>query len=151
MTRRPARSTGYARKVAAAFMSPGDAIPEKPERKKPVDHEGPIHRQILKELHAILPRAAFVFHVPNGGARNAIVGAKLKALGTVAGIPDLCIVYLGRAFFLEIKAPRGTLDKPQVAVFELLQQAGAHVALVRSSDEARDVARRWGITREVRT
>lgn len=32
-----------------------------------------------------------IFAVPNGGARHPAVAAKLKATGTVAGVPDLYI------------------------------------------------------------
>ena len=150
MTRQPARATVHARKVAAALYAPDGEIPEKPARKKARDIEGPIHRSILAWLRVALPAHAVVFHVPNGGARNAIVGGKLKALGTVAGIPDLCVILRGKVYFLEVKAPGGTESRDQIAVFERLQQAGACVAVARSVTEVRDIVRRWGIaTREV--
>lgn len=37
-----------------------------------------------------VPREA-VMHIPNGGQRNAIVGAKLKGMGTVPGYPDIMV------------------------------------------------------------
>ncbi len=35
------------------------------------------------------PALRLLFHIPNGGARHPVVGAKLKALGVKAGFPDL--------------------------------------------------------------
>ena len=146
---RPARSTVHDRRVAAALYAPEGTIPEKPVRKKARDIEGPIHKAILAWLRVALPRNSFVFHTPNGGARNAVAGAKLKALGTVAGIPDLCMIVLGKVYFLEVKSQSGKPSAEQIAVFGALEHAGAYIAVVRSVDETRDVVRRWGITREV--
>ena len=32
-----------------------------------------------------------IFAIPNGGARNVVTAAKLKAEGVLAGVPDLCV------------------------------------------------------------
>ena len=161
MTRRlPARATVHARKVAAALYAPEGEIPAKPERRKPRDLEGPIHVDILKYLRAVLPRNSLVFHVPAGGqraskvnakgARYSPAGQKLQKLGAVAGIPDLCLIVLGKVYFIEVKAQNGRPSDEQVAVFGALERAGACVAVARSADEVRDIVRRWGIpTREV--
>ena len=162
MTRPPARPTVHARKVAAALYSPGDPIPEKPVRAKARDIEGPIHRSILAWLRVALPKEVFVHHSPNGGMRDLRVAQKLKALGVVAGVPDLMILVPGRylpvrlgqqaparTFFIEVKAPGGTTSREQVATFGALEQAGAYIAVAHSVDEARDIVRRWGI--QVRT
>lgn len=39
-----------------------------------------------------VPREA-VMHIPNGGQRNAIVGAKLKGMGTIPGYPDIMVFH----------------------------------------------------------
>ncbi len=41
--------------------------------------------------HGVKPEA--VMHIPNGGLRNAIVGAKLKGMGTVKGYPDIMVFH----------------------------------------------------------
>lgn len=150
MTRPPV--TRRAARQAREFFAPdGEMTPPKP-RAKARDIEGPIHKAILAWLRAVLPKQAVVFHCPNGGARNAVAGAKLKALGTMAGIPDLCMIVLGKVYFLEVKSQSGKPSTEQVAVFNALEQSGAYVAVARSVDEARDALRRWGIqTREVGT
>lgn len=37
------------------------------------------------------PELAYLFHIPNGGARDAVTGAMLKRAGVQAGVPDLCL------------------------------------------------------------
>lgn len=58
-----------------------------------------------------------IFHVPNGGSRNAREGMKLKAMGVLPGCPDLiCIKPL---FALELKMPNGTQSPAQKQIQEL--------------------------------
>ena len=37
------------------------------------------------------PELKMLYAIPNGGARNAITGALLKAEGVKPGVPDLCL------------------------------------------------------------
>ena len=37
------------------------------------------------------PELALLYAIPNGGQRNRVVAAKLKAEGVQAGVPDLCL------------------------------------------------------------
>jgi hypothetical protein len=55
-------------------------------------------------------------HIPNGGSRNAIEGAKLKRMGVLPGMPDIMIfeknkVYSGCAIELKVKPNRPTNDQ----------------------------------------
>lgn len=43
------------------------------------------------------------FAVPNGGWRNPVVAAKLKAEGVRSGVSDLIILHAGKTYFVEIK------------------------------------------------
>lgn len=59
----------------------------------------------------------FIFHVPNEGAKSAKEGAKLKAIGVIAGIPDyICVNPL---FALELKMPEGRMSTAQKEIKEL--------------------------------
>jgi hypothetical protein len=56
-------------------------------------------------------RLKWLFHIPNGGARNKIVAAKLKAEGVKPGVSDYLLpapVASYRGLFLELKAPDKT-------------------------------------------
>ena len=55
----------------------------------------------------------FAFAVPNGGARDAKTGKKLKAEGVKPGVPDIALVINGAPHFLELKTERGYLTRAQ--------------------------------------
>ena len=72
--------------------------------------------------------------IPNGGARDAITGARLKREGTVRGMPDLVLLCArcGRhALFVEMKSSRGTISQAQRDLFPLLEAQGYGVAVCR--------------------
>lgn len=57
-----------------------------------------------------------LFHVPNQGAKNAKEGAKLKAMGVIAGVPDL--ICLRPLCGIELKMPTGRIDPNQKSIHE---------------------------------
>ena len=91
------------------------------------------------------------FAVPNGGQRNKIVAAKLKAEGVKAGVPDICIIHDGMAYFLEVKKPKtgdsakGQLSKNQKVMIEKIRQAGGEVAVVYSVADVIEQCIEWQI------
>ena len=91
-----------------------------------------------------------VFHVPNGGLRNRFTAARLKGLGTLAGVSDLIVLATEGAFFIEIKPPKGgTLSPEQKAFRDAVRALGFKWAMARSIDDARAAFAAWGIpTRE---
>lgn len=73
-----------------------------------IDYEGNEQVALMRWLQ-LQHSAAFAvtWHTPNGGQRNKVVAAKLKAQGTKAGVPDLQLAmarggYFG--LFIEFKA-----------------------------------------------
>ena len=62
---------------------------------------------VIQYLTFLQPRYGFRFYaIPNGGARNAITGAILKAEGVSKGIPDICIPFKTKYFsglYIEMK------------------------------------------------
>ncbi len=102
-------------------------------------------RMLVKALRIVLPQDAFVFAIPNGGWRSPVEAAILKGGGVIPGIPDLAVIHAGRIYFLELKAPKGRLSANQRDTCNLLKIAGAHVAVVRTLDEALDALHRFGI------
>jgi len=50
------------------------------------------------------------YHVPNGGQRNLIEGAKFKRLGVRPGVPDICIPRARKGYhglYIELKRTQG--------------------------------------------
>lgn len=114
--------------------------------------EQALHRAVIQYLDAVLPADAWAFHVPNGGGRTKVEGAILKAMGVRPGIPDICIVWQGRAHWVEIKSGKGRLSDAQCATAARLFECGClPVLLARSLDDAATCLRVFGIpTRESR-
>ena len=80
-----------------------------------------------------------LFHVPNGGQRNAIEGAKLKAMGVVAGVADLLLIHKGRLYAIELKTETGVQSKAQKIWQSTVEAVGARYYIVCSLDEFKDV------------
>ncbi len=55
------------------------------------------------------------------------------------GLPDLMVVYRGRAVFMEVKKPGGVATKLQAHVIAKLQAAGAQAGVVTSVNEATEL------------
>lgn len=111
-----------------------------------IRREERIHKDILAYLRVTLPHGWRVIHCPNGGSRNVIEAAKLKAMGTTAGVPDLMILGpKGFTGWLEVKAPKGRLSQAQRHFIDSLQDMEHPVAIVHSIDEAREIVRAWGL------
>ena len=115
---------------------------------KPAPTERVVHTSILHWLRNVLPGSAFIAHTPMEGRRGWKSQRDLKALGAVAGMPDLGVIWDGCAYFLEVKRPAPSKTYPskaQRACHAKLEAAGAKVAVVRSIEDARDALKAWKI------
>ena len=102
------------------------------------------------------PRA--IMHVPNGGERNAIVAAKLKAQGTVAGYPDIMVFQpegirsmAGRegwgdrkvGLAIELKVWPGKPTEAQLSIHDLLVSAGWKVVVCYGLGEVEQAVKEY--------
>lgn len=95
-----------------------------------------IQAEMYQWCHNHLPQTrGLLFHVPNGGSRNAVEGMQLKASGVVAGIPDLILLWQGKAYGFEVKTPSGQLSQAQVYIHHTWVKNGVPVQVVRSIEE----------------
>lgn len=78
-----------------------------------------------------------IFAIPNGGQRNAVVAAKLKAEGVLAGIPDVLVADGKPGLFVELKTQRGRLSDKQHEQIERLKLIGYPVAVAYGLDDAK--------------
>lgn len=56
------------------------------------------------------PELSLLHHIPNGGSRDAITGAKLKAEGVKSGVPDICLPIANgdyHGLYIELKRKEG--------------------------------------------
>ena len=79
------------------------------------------------------------YHIPNGGRRNAIEGAKFKAMGVKPGIPDICVIVAKNGYhglYIELKRKTGG-DVSEMQKFWMweLRRQGYDVFLANGADE----------------
>lgn len=113
--------------------------------------EEAVHRAIVAHLRFRLPKPWLFWHTPNGGARSKAEGGVLKALGTLAGIPDLFVAGDGRVIAIEIKGPKGVLSPSQIATLGALATAGIPTIVARSWDDVEAALRGLGVPLTGRT
>lgn len=112
--------------------------------------ETDLHRAAATYLTVVLPPTVWWSTIGHGGFKLDVrTAARLKSMGLKAGVPDLMLVYDGRAYFAELKAPKGKLSPAQLDTHEKLLRAGAAPHVCRSVDDLRLSLQQWGIpTRE---
>lgn len=116
------------------------------------DLEEPFQVETASLLDYVLPKPdAYWFHIPNQGAfreesrRTAIAGARFKKQGLKAGVPDNCVIWDGKAHFVELKSRNGRPSPAQKIVIPALQAAGSPVVIAYSLEEVMDALTAWGI------
>lgn len=105
--------------------------------------EQAIHRAIVQGLRAILPHGWLIFHPPSGIASSRLQGGIFKGLGTLPGYPDLIVHGVTdmvggerpMVWFLEVKAPKGSVSSVQRDMHDRLQDLGFPVGIVRSWED----------------
>ena len=102
-------------------------------------------RAVHQYLRWALPPDAVHFSIPNGLMRSKKAGAAAVGEGLLAGVPDLCIVWRGRAFFLELKAPHGVVSAAQRETQRRLIYAGAEVMVCKSAEQVEAALREAGM------
>lgn len=106
-----------------------------------------LHRYVVELLRLAARPGVLWFHPPNGEYRSKRTGARLKAMGVIAGVADIVLVIDGTAHFLELKTQGGRQSAEQRA-FELAAiKAHAPYEVARSPEHARSVLTAWGAIR----
>lgn len=116
--------------------------------KAPTEHEEQVALFQWAEGSGIEALELF-FHIPNGGHRHPAVGAKLKAQGTKAGVPDLFLavprqvredgeLVWKHGLFIELKRAgnEGRLSPSQGDWIARLREQGYAVAVCHGCEEA---------------
>lgn len=80
-----------------------------------------------------------LYAVPNGGLRNKVVAAKLKAEGVRKGVLDMILDVPNDVFHglrIELKAKDGAATKDQIEFADLLRRRGYNAVFSYGADEA---------------
>lgn len=88
-----------------------------------------------------------LFAIPNGGQRNVITGAQLKAEGVRAGVPDLFLAVpkqQNHGLFIEMKkAKGGHVSEAQKGMISMIQELGYACHVCHGWIEAKDAIERY--------
>lgn len=111
------------------------------QRKRNPEHDEQV--RLIKAARALESAGVegfdMLYAVPNGGHRNEIVGAKMKAEGQRAGVPDLCLPVPRNGFhgmYIEMKAGKNKQTPTQREYMEKLMQHGYHCVVCYTAQEA---------------
>lgn len=110
-------------------------------------NEADIHKAVIRNLVVRGAHNVFWFHPANGGKRSWNEGKSFKAMGVVAGVPDIIIIKGGECYGLEIKSTSGRTQPSQRLCHAAMQEAGAKTAIAKGLDEALVTLEVWGILR----
>lgn len=108
----------------------------KHKRKRPSHPEDDFQKCLVAALHRILDPRVIMAAVPNGGYRTRAEAGILKAMGVLAGFPDLLFLWDAHAYCLELKAPNGRVSTAQRECHQKLNRNAIGIDVVRTIDEA---------------
>lgn len=109
---------------------------------KPTQHEAAEQAQLFEwaeMMSGTHPELALMYHIPNGGSRNALEAANLKRQGVKAGVPDICLpVARGRwhSLYIEMKYGNNKPTDKQLEWLLALNRQGNGVRVCYSCKEA---------------
>lgn len=108
------------------------------------DAHDQLSAQIASWVQSYLPDDVFASCIAHG-ARGWVMAAKLKQIGTVAGIGDWLIIDKGRPLMAEIKTGGSDLKTAQRRTRDKIRRAGGHFAVVHSLEQFITQLRVWGV------
>lgn len=89
------------------------------------------------------PELALMYHIPNGGSRNKVEAARLKAQGVKKGVPDVFLpVPRGgyHGLYIEMKRQKGSVvSQEQKEYIAALRAQGYRVEVCKGFHAAADV------------
>jgi len=124
---------------------------------RPIVREHPLQKQIADTLKIEIAPAGRVsrdgvvwFSIDFADFGGVAPGARVGR-GVVAGPPDIVILWLGRAHWIEVKAEDGSLSDAQKSVITALLAAQCHIGVARDAAETLRCLDLWEIPRAHRT
>lgn len=107
-------------------------LTKSPSTKARKESEAKIQADCFQWFNNSFPHLrGLLYHVPNGELRDPVTANKLKAMGVVAGIPDIVFHFRAKSYFFEFKKPEtGKASKSQKKVHEALDKQRFIVWLV---------------------
>ena len=105
---------------------------------KITDSEAKIQAEIFQRVWNAYPQyRRLFFHIPNGGNRSIVEGVRFKAMGVIAGIPDMFLAIPNEkyhGYFIEVQKPGEKAKPDQVKIHSLLRNQGYKVEMFDNVD-----------------
>lgn len=111
-------------------------------RRKPRHIEEDIQTACVSWFRVMYPRY-LCFAAPNGGSRNVVEAAHMKAAGVLAGVSDLIIVGDRSVLFVEMKTKTGRQSERQKDFQRSVERLGFEYKVCRSLADFQQVVTRW--------
>ena len=109
------------------------------KRRHPRDEEHKLQCSMVRWFRFTYPQYAHcLFAVPNGGRRDAVTGAKMKAEGVLAGVSDLILLKRSEeygALLIETKVKGNYQSQSQKEWQQKIEKEGYKYVVCRSLDE----------------
>lgn len=106
--------------------------------------EEALHRAVAEFLTLALPEDAWFTTFPAGGG-GKVRGSILKGMGLKPGVPDILIIYQGKALWIELKAWNGRLSGSQRTAIADIMNAGCPAYVTNSIESVQDILQLRGI------
>ena len=108
--------------------------------------EEQFHRSLVQHLRLRADKRVVWFHVPNGEYRSKATGGRLKAMGVLAGVPDLTFILPDASVcFLELKRKGGVTSPAQHDFARRCDAICVELAVVYDIDQALSILTAWGV------
>ena len=98
----------------------------------------------LREMD--MPEIKWLHAIPNGGARNAVTGARMKEEGVRKGIWDICFPFASGGYhglYIEFKNGKNKLTPEQVEFGEFVRKQGYKTGVAYTVDEAIEILQEY--------
>jgi hypothetical protein len=109
-------------------------------REHPTEHVEALNLMRVVRLHEPrFPALKLLYAVPNGGDRNKVVAAKMKAEGVRPGVPDYALPFPAQGFhglYIELKSRTGYASREQREWLERLRANGYRAEVCRGWEAA---------------
>lgn len=113
-------------------------------RPGPKVSETSLHMQVAGYLRRAWPAHLPWMHYPAGEKRDVRTGAKLKAMGALAGVPDLIFIMPDKQIaFIELKRADGDLSQDQIKFRDRVRALGCAYVVCRSVEDVETTITRW--------
>jgi hypothetical protein len=89
------------------------------------------------------------FSIDMANSHDAVPGIRM-ARGIPAGVPDVIVLYQGRALWIELKSRDGVLSDPQRSMAATLLLSGCRIGVACDSDDVLRCLDEWQIPRRRR-